>query len=150
MNWGSAAALAAVLTACGLQSDGTVNPVATYEAYGHPFEPAFAVPAPAVVAEPNVYVGRSVMLEGVVRDECPPETCWMHMEAGPQSAIRIFVPLDAEGSRLFDVPDRVEGRRVVVNGRFARGIDSNAGASVNEHSVYDLQATGVMVEKVRS
>jgi hypothetical protein len=128
-------AVALLLAACGSDGDRGLNPTATYESYGLPFDPAGALPARAVVADAETYEGLPAVVEGVLSDECNPESCWMTMDAGDDNVIRVFAP---EGG--FPDSHSIVGRRAVVHGQL----------STADSLVLDLRATGVMIEKVRS
>ena len=140
MNWRRArhiVILAVTVAACGSDEPGSLDPTATYEVYGDPFEPGVAVPAHAVMAEPEAFVGRNVIVEGTAGRACPEPACLTTLTPGPDGEIRIFmVPNDGD---TLDVPRDVAGRRIVVSGRL----------EVTADSAYRLYATGIMTEKVR-
>lgn len=129
--------LAVAFAACESDEPQTLDPTVTYEVYGERFEPGVAVPAPAVLAEPHVYVGRKVILEGVALDGCGESECLTTIAPGEGGRIHVF--LSAENGADFDVPGDISGRRIVVNGRFEEGADST----------FHLHASGVMAEKIR-
>lgn len=139
MNWRRArhiVVLAVAVAACSSDEPGSLDPTATYDAYGDPFEPAVAVPAPAVMAEPEAFVGRDVIVEGTA-GACPEPECLTTLAPGPDGEIRIFmVPNDRD---TLDVPRDITGRRIVVSGRLQETADST----------YRLYATGIMTEKIR-
>ena len=130
-----------LLHGCAGGGEKELDPAATYEAYGASFEPSAAIPAQALIADAGSFIGRSVTLEGVLRDGCPPGSCWMILETGGESSIRVFLPTHDDGSYEFSPPPTAVGRRAVVRGSFTSGAAA---------STFNLRATGVMVEKVRS
>lgn len=127
------------LAACSGEAGGEIDPAATYEVYGERFEPASAIPAPAVVAEAEAFVGRSIILEGVASADCEAPGCWTTIDPGDGGQIRIYTS-SPDGDTL-EVPKSVNGRRIV-----AAGFLRDATASDSTLSLY---VTGVMVEKVR-
>ena len=129
-------AVALIVSGCGSDDDRGLNPTATYEAHGVPFEPAGALPARAVFADAETYQGRAAMVEGVLLDGCDSEVCWMTMDAGGGNVIRVIAP-----ESDFPDPETVSGRRAVVHGQLLAADSTLA---------MDLRATGIMVEKVRS
>lgn len=125
-------ALLLALAGCGPGEETDVDPAATYEALGQAFEPAPALPVEAALAEPELHLDRAVMVEGVLRDACRREGCWMVMEADT-ARLEILQP-------DFEVAGSYAGRRAVAHGVLAAG----------DAGVFTLKPTGVMVEKVRS
>ena len=135
------AAAGLTVAACGASPGDSLDPNATYTAFGHPFEPAAAVPIQAVLAEPEIYAGDAVMIEGLV-DECLDAACWMRMTSGDTAEVRILTP-------EFAVPDTVAGRRIVVHGRLSAADSASVDTTTLGPSTLDLRPTGLMVEKVR-
>ena len=57
-----------------------------------------------LLAEPDLYVGKTVRVEGTVTEVCEMEGCWMELQESPQAKIRVKVedgviafPLSARG-----------------------------------------------------
>ncbi|MEX0747277.1 MAG: DUF4920 domain-containing protein [Rhodothermales bacterium] len=129
-------AVALIVSACGSDDDRGLNPTATYEAHGVPFEPAGSLPARAIFADADTFEGRSAMVEGVLLEGCDSESCWMTMDAGGENVIRVLAP-----ENEFPDPETVAGRRAVVHGQLS---------AADSTLIMNLRATGIMVEKVRS
>ncbi len=80
--------------------------------HGAPLGGAPAVPLASLLANPGPHVGKTVTLEGPVRQACTRKGCWMEIASaakGPGVRVRFkdygfFVPTDAAGSVA-----RVEG-----------------------------------------
>ena len=108
-------------TACGQDEGRTVDSAATYDAYGSPVESAGAVPAHAVVAEPDVYLDRDLIVEGMTTNECDIPECWTTLDAGNDDRIQVIVARHDDGSFAFDVPSDVVGRRIIAAGTLRRG-----------------------------
>lgn len=136
------ALLTVALAACSSENDRTIDTAATYDVYGERFEPATAVPAPAVVAEAEEFVGRQIMVEGMAVDTCKADGCWTSINAGAGMRIDVFLADDT-----LSVPDNVSERRIVVTGTFEQTMTE---AADSLGSAFALHATGIMVEKVRS
>jgi len=64
-----------------------------------------------ILAEPDLYVGRQVRVEGEVTDVCPMKGCWMEI-AEPEGA-RLRIKVD-DGAIVF--PPTAKGKRVVAEG----------------------------------
>lgn len=153
-----------VLAACSDEAPQVSDPAATYDAFGAAVTPEDAVPVQAVVAEPDLYAGRPVKLEGVVREVCQNSGCWLTMDGGDDRLVRVHVPRDEAGAYVFTVPKDISGRRVVIQGTFEAAAETaeaqahyaeDAGqtdstAAQAAPPVYAVQATGVLVEKARS
>lgn len=140
MNWRRSryvAVLAVAIAACGSDEPETLDPTATYEVYGERFEPGMAIPAQAILAEPQAFLGRRVILDGLATNECPEPECLTAIAPGSTGQIRVFLH-PHEGDTL-DVPHEITGRRIVVSGTLEAGADST----------YRLHATGLMTEKIR-
>lgn len=140
------------IAACGSPSDDVLDPNATYTAFGHPFEPAAALPIEAVLAEPGSYLGKAVMIEGQAA-ECTDASCWMRMTSGDSAEVRILTP-------DFAVSDTIGNRRIVIHGRLTADTTaateaspaSDKSADSSRHPrppTYHVRPTGLMVEKVR-
>lgn len=131
------------LAACGSPNGEGLDPAATYTSFGHPFEPAAALPVQAVLAEPSTYAGGAIMIEGLAA-KCTDASCWLKMTFGDTAEVRILTP-------DFAVPDTVAGRRIVVHGSLGSP-DSVAADTTTldpRSSTLELRPTGLMVEKVR-
>lgn len=87
-----------------------------YETYGESFADEGAVFVQAVLAEPALYVGTSVMIEGTVAAVCQMAGCWLTLRGDGQDHVRILVPRDEDGSYSFTVPKDISGRQAIVYG----------------------------------
>jgi len=125
-----AVGLLLALTACGAEDGADVDPIATYDVFGRPFEPAPALPVQAVLDDPDRYAGGAVMVEGILQDECAQENCWMMMRT---DTARLLIRMPG-----FDAPDVLAGQRAVVHGHMRSDEDG-----------YAVEPTGVMVERAR-
>ena len=158
--------LTAGIAGCGSDGGRTIDPLATYDAYGSPFEPAGALPAQIVVAEPEMYLGRDLIMEGMAADECVDQGCLTTIDVGEVDRVHIYIVRREDDSYAFDVPQDLTGRRIVAAGLLRSGPqdpgtgpkDPGSGpvdpagespATAEYDSTYDLFATGLLVEKVR-
>ncbi len=76
--------------------------------HGAPVGSGAAIKLTTVLAAPNTYEGKQVVVEGHVRRACSRKGCWMEVAAGPDKKLQgcrvtfkdygFFVPLDAAGS----------------------------------------------------
>ena len=155
-----------VLAACSSDAPAPAD-AAAYDTYGASFEPVAAVPVQAALAEPEGYVDRTVVLEGVVREVCQQAGCWLTLDAGDGRYVRIHVARTDSGSYAFTVPKDVAGRRVVVQGTLKaetlsaeeqQHLAEDAGTPpepadslpFTPQPEYQLTASGVLVEKART
>jgi len=111
---------------------------------GAPITPQSAIPLSVVLATPEKFADKSIVVDGKVRASCTRKGCWMELaperdDAAPSVRVffkdyAFFVPLDAKGKRA-----RVKGSvkvRVVTaeeiahmeseGGRFVKGADGTA------------------------
>ncbi len=87
-------------------------PAVAVSHHGAPLAGAPAVPLEALLGDPQPHVGKTVTLEGPVRQACTRKGCWMELASvakGPGVRVRFkdygfFVPTDAAGATA-----RVEG-----------------------------------------
>jgi hypothetical protein len=156
--WGLLALLA--FAACGQEPPEAIDPVAGYEAYGDTLTPEGAVPVQAVAAEPGTYAGRAVKVEGTVVEVCQMKGCWVTLDAGDGTLVRVGVARTDAGDYAFTLPTDLSGRRVVVEGVLEEAILT---ADVQQHLAEDagtpltempqdrpelqLTARGVLVQK---
>jgi hypothetical protein len=64
-----------------------------------------------ILAEPDLYVGRQIRIEGEVTDVCPMKGCWMEI-AEPEGA-RLRIKVD-DGAIVF--PPTAKGKKAVAEG----------------------------------
>lgn len=156
-----------MLTLAACQSEPTEVPEAApltaslYDSYGEEITDEGAVPAQAVVAEIDQYMGQSVKIEGTVSAVCQMRGCWLTFQTYDGNNIRISVPRDEEGEYVFTVPTDISGRRAVVQGtleedtlspEMQQHLAEDAGEDVDEEELEPKQelrmtAQGVLVTK---
>lgn len=137
------------------------DPEATME-YGAPVRTAEAVPAPAVVADLEAYLNRTVTTEGRVTEVCQTKGCWLMLETGDQP-IRVHVNRTESGDYAFTVPKDISGTHAVVTGTLKRvtldldtqkhfADDAGTAKTAERPSNTELQITarGVVIEKTES
>ncbi|ARA93838.1 hypothetical protein AWN76_012165 [Rhodothermaceae bacterium RA] len=88
---------------------------APYDVFGAAITPDDAVPVQSVAAAPADYAGRTVKLEGTVTAVCQMSGCWLTLDAGDGTGVRIVMPRQ-DGDYVFTVPKDIAGRTVVVQG----------------------------------
>ena len=101
-----------------------MDPTATYDAFGENMTPDEALPVVAVSAEKSNYIGKQVKVEGEVVEVCQSSGCWLTMDAGGGSLLRIDVPRDSAGTYVYTFPKDISGRRIIVGGQLASGPDA--------------------------
>lgn len=114
----------------------------SYESYGERITLAdsAAVPVAKVVKSPEAYLGKKILVGGVVTEVCQPKGCWIKVAETPNSAETLFVkftcpvegrliPLDAVGRQTW-----VEGELEIeeVSQEDARHYAEDSGASAEE------------------
>ena len=123
--------LALLVAACA-QEDAS-----TYDAYGEAFGHAGSIPVDAVLAEPALYVGESVKIEGTVHAVCQMMGCWLTLRSLEGGDIRVHVARTLQGEYAFTVPKDISGRRVIASGVLAAEAESAAA-----HNHYSEDAGG--------
>jgi hypothetical protein len=102
-----ALALVVLATAGTARADGC-----TIETYGAGVTVAEATPVADILDDPRPWAGKTVRVEGKVREVCRKMGCWMEIVAGERDdALRVKV---ADGEIVFPVAAR--GRRAVAQG----------------------------------
>jgi hypothetical protein len=84
--------------------------------YGEAITAEGAVPVQDVVAQPTAYAGKTVKLAGTVAEVCQAAGCWLTLQTGTGTNVRILVARRADDSYKFTVPKDISGRQVVVEG----------------------------------
>ncbi|MBI2376352.1 MAG: DUF4920 domain-containing protein [Deltaproteobacteria bacterium] len=111
---------------------------------GAPFELTSEVPLNAVLAKPDEYAGKVVLVSGKVERACLKKGCWMELRAdSAPSGVRVtfkdysfFVPLDSAGASA-----RVEGSLEVKH------LDkASAEHLAGEGAKLNVQADGTAIE----
>lgn len=101
-----------------------MDPTATYDSFGAALSPDEALPILAVSAEKANYIGKQIKIEGQVVEVCQSSGCWLTMDAGDGSLLRIDVPRDSAGVYVYTFPKDISGRRIIVGGTLASGPDA--------------------------
>jgi len=152
-------------SACRRESPPNYDSSRTYELYGDSFFLDSTVPVQAVAAEPDVYLGHALNVEGKVQQVSGTTVTWLRLDTGNSSIVRIIVPTPQDGQMAFKVPDDVINRRVIVHGVLRKVLSSNTigmsdsevaridndGSSPSTRSVVEFQvlADGILMEKTR-
>jgi hypothetical protein len=164
-------ACALAFGACGSSADEPVadEPDATEAAAPAPsattngaeVDAARALPVEAVVADVEAYDGQPVTVEGRITEVCQMKGCWLAMDAGDGTPVRILTERKPEGGYVFTVPTDVSGRHAVVHGTLAvetvsaeerRHLAEDGGAAKAEAQALDaapevrLTARGVRIQ----
>lgn len=145
------------LSACQSETSETA-PEAVTE-YGAPVRAAEAVPAPAVLADLDTYLNRTVTTEGRVTKVCQKKGCWLILDTGAQP-IRVHVARTEHGEYAFTVPTDISGAHAIVTGTLKRATldpdtqkhlaeDATSSETAELPSDTELQITarGVVIEK---
>jgi hypothetical protein len=102
LPWSLLAALAAAVLA---------GPAQAADTYGGGVTLTETTSIGKILAEPNLYVGRQIRIEGEVTDVCPMKGCWMEIAEPEGDRLRIKVE---DGAIVF--PPTAKGKRAVAEG----------------------------------
>lgn len=69
-----------------------------------------------VLADPDTYAGKTVVVEGTVREVCQMAGCWLTFSNDAGETVRVNVPRDETESYVFTFPKDVSGQTVRVAG----------------------------------
>ncbi|MFO8098897.1 MAG: DUF4920 domain-containing protein [Salinibacter sp.] len=83
------------------------------EAYGASVDTASARAAGAVAAEPSALEGTTVTVRGRISTVCQKKGCWLALETGTATPIRVLVPRTEDGYE-FTVPTTLAGEATVT------------------------------------
>lgn len=72
-----------------------------------------------LVARASELEGKTVTVEGTVREVCQMEGCWLTLAAADGQSVRVNVPKDESGDYLFTFPEDASGERVRFAGQLA-------------------------------
>ena len=136
------ALLALPLAACQTNPDAAVaeetaaQPAASvqtagYALFGENVDTTEAVGAAVVTAAPASYAGKTVTVEGEVKQVCQAAGCWATIQTA-SGAIRIKTPHKEGGGYEWTLPKDITGRRVVATGTLAQAasrVDGSARAT---------------------
>jgi hypothetical protein len=114
--------------------------------YGAPVTETKAVPIAKLAKKPRTYTGRTIRIEGTVKDVCQGQGCWLEVQDAKGAT---FIAKSLDESVL--VPKDCKGQRVVVQGvltaRTAKGHDHSHEAGETPHEcpapTYVLDTRGV-------
>ena len=70
----------------------------------------------ALLAAPDQYAGKTVVVEGVAREVCQMAGCWVMFSNDAGETIRVNVPRDESETYVFTFPKDVSGQTVRVAG----------------------------------
>ena len=89
-----------------------------YDTYGAFEEPVTElIPVEAVLAEPNLYGERPLIVEGTIHEVCQMEGCWFMLRSiETHEGLRVLVESKDNGDDQFVVPKALSGRHVAVHG----------------------------------
>ena len=85
-------------------------------AFGEAVPNGDALSPDEVIADPDVYAGKTVVVEGVVREVCQMAGCWLTFSDADGQTVRVNVPRDESESYVFTFPKDVSGQTVRVAG----------------------------------
>lgn len=156
------AALGVAAPSLGCQRDAARQPAASKPAggevtlHGAPLAGAALVGLDALLTDPQAHAGKSVRLEGPVRQACTRKGCWMELAPTPKGpGVRVrfkdygfFVPTDAAGSTakvegqvsVAEVSEELAAHWASEGAQIARGPDGKA-------REVQLVATGVELRR---
>ncbi|WP_412061699.1 DUF4920 domain-containing protein [Rubrivirga sp. IMCC45206] len=97
--------------------------------FGEPVPAGDALSPDDLAAEPDTYAGKSIVVEGTVREVCQMAGCWLTLAAADGQTIRVEVPRDETESYVYTFPKDIDGQTVRLAGMLA----------VETESVADLQ-----------
>ena len=115
------------LTACGDAPDDPAGPPpdgaevgeVAADVFGRAVPSGEALSPSELISGAGDYAGRTVLVEGAVREVCQMAGCWMSFADDQGRTVRIEVPRDDSGSYLFTFPTDASGRTVRVHGMLA-------------------------------
>lgn len=108
------------------------------------------VPVDAVVAEPELYMERTIAVSGTVHEVCQMAGCWLMLRALDNSAgVRVHVNRTDDGSYVFTVPKDISGQYAIAYGT-VQPIDMESEAHYQKDApggtpVLNLWAEGVQI-----
>ena len=100
-----------------------------------------ATPVKALLAEPEKYLGKEVMIEGEIAQVCQMQGCWV-MVKDASSAEPIMVKVD-DGVIVF--PKEGAGRRISAQGKLEK-VSDEAQKEAGSTSPYRIKGTGAVLK----
>ena len=86
------------------------------ESFGEGVPDGVALSPDELTAAPDQYAGKTVVVEGVVREVCQMAGCWVTFADAEGRTVRVNVPRDESESYVFTFPEDVSGKTVRVAG----------------------------------
>ena len=137
-----------ILGAC--QSESTA-PDAPVQTYGASVDTASARAATEVAADPSALDGATVTVRGRISTVCQKKGCWLALETGTATPIRVLVPRTDDGYE-FTVPITLTGRATVTGTLQTVELDAATqkhleqdGAAPAQAQEVQIAATGIRV-----
>ncbi|PAP75164.1 DUF4920 domain-containing protein [Rubrivirga marina] len=85
-------------------------------AFGETVPDGAALSPDELIANPDAYAGKTVVVEGVAREVCQMAGCWLTFSNDAGQTVRVNVPRDETESYVFTFPKDVSGQTVRVAG----------------------------------
>jgi hypothetical protein len=95
------------------QSEPSPDPGATVRTFGKAVEKTSARPASEVASKPSALEGTTVTVTGRISTVCQKKGCWLALDTGTATPIRVLVPRTDDGYG-FTVPTTLTGRATVT------------------------------------
>jgi len=104
--------------------------------YGFPGESIDAIPVEAILAEPEIYHDRSIVVGGTVHEVCQMNGCWLMLRSQETGdGLRVHTEIEENGDYIFTVSKDISGRYAVVSGTL---INPN----LDHETHYQMDASG--------
>ena len=108
-----------------------------------------AIPVDAVVAEPEVYLERTMAVSGTIHEVCQMAGCWLMLRAlEGQAGLRVHVDRTTDGTYAFTVPTDVSGRYAVAYGT-VQPVDAESEAHYQEDAAGEAPLLNMVAVGVR-
>jgi len=95
------------------QPEPSSAPDATVQTYGASVDTASAQAAADVAANPSALDGATVTVRGRISSVCQKKGCWLALETGTATPIRVLVPRTDDGYE-FTVPTTLSGQATIT------------------------------------
>ncbi len=100
-------------------SEATVDAATTAaDAFGEGVPDGVALSPDELIADADDYAGKTVVVEGVVREVCQQAGCWLSFADDRGQTVRVNVPRDETESYVFTFPKDASGQTMRVTGLF--------------------------------
>ncbi|WP_412069595.1 DUF4920 domain-containing protein [Rubrivirga sp. IMCC43871] len=87
--------------------------------FGGPVPSGVALSPDDLAADAETYAGKTVVVEGTVREVCQQAGCWLTLASADGQTIRVEVPRDETESYVYTFPKDIDGQTVRLAGRLA-------------------------------